>query len=188
MFTNPTTRMKVGMPENRTPVSMDVPVLRSLIDASNPTRAACGSLLVFLGLRPHQLRSLHVTDIVDGRLHIEGRKILLAPQARAALNGYPSYREPKRLNSGNPHLFINQATAGRLTPVTGKWINKVLGASAQALREDRILDKAHASEGDARRLADLFGLTVNAAQRYTATVDHVSFAEHQRRQGQSTDS
>ncbi|MFD7669059.1 hypothetical protein [Streptomyces sp. NPDC059788] len=188
VFTNPTTRMKVGMPETRTPVSMDVPVLRSLIDAPDPTRAACGSLLIFHGLRPHQLRTLHVTDIVDGRLHIEGRKILLAPQARAALNGYLAHRERQWPNSGNPHLFINLATAGRLTPVTGKWINTVLGAQAQALREDRILDEAHTSDGDARRLADLFGLTVNAAQRYTATVDHVSFAEHHRRQGQSTDS
>ncbi len=188
VFTNPTTRMKVGMPATRTPVSMDVPVLRHLVSDSDPTRAACGTLLIFHGLRPLQLRRLSVTDVIDGRLAIEGRKILLAPHARAALNGYLAYREQKWPKSGNPHLFINQATAGRLTPVTGKWINKVLGTSAQALREDRILDEAHASEGDARRLADLFGLTVNAAQRYTATVDHVSFAEHQRRQGQSTES
>ncbi|MER5213640.1 hypothetical protein ABT063_24485 [Streptomyces sp. NPDC002838] len=61
----------------------------------------------------------------------------------------------------------------------------VVGIPAQALREDRILDEAQASQGDPRRIADLFGLTVNAAQRYTATVDHVSFAEHQRRTGPS---
>ncbi|MFI5825487.1 hypothetical protein ACIA8I_41540 [Streptomyces rishiriensis] len=186
VFTNPTTRMKVGMPEPRTPVSMDVPMLRHLVNDSDPARAACGTLLIFHGLRPVQLRTLSVTDVIDGRLAIEGRKILLAPQARAALKGYLIYREQKWPNSGNPHLFINQATAGHLTPVTGKWINKVLGTSAQALREDRILDEAQASEGDARRLADLFGLTVNAAQRYTATVDHVSFAEHNKRTGQAT--
>lgn len=184
VFTNSTTRMKVGMPETRTPLTMDVPVLRSLIDAPDPTRVACGCLLIFHGLRPCQLRTLYVTDVVDGRLRIEGRKILLASNARAALNGYLAFRQRQWPNSGNPHLFINRATAGRLTPVTGKWISSVLGASAQALREDRILDEAHASDGDARRLADLFGLTVNAAQRYTATVDHVSFAEHHRRQGQ----
>lgn len=83
------------------------------------------SLLIFHGLRPHQLRTLHVTDIVDGRLHIEGRKILLAPQARAALNGYLAHQERQWPNSGNPHLFINLATAGRLTPVprpTGKGV------------------------------------------------------------------
>jgi hypothetical protein len=141
--------------------------------------------LIVHGLRPCQLRTLYVTNIVDGRLHIEGRKLLLTPQARAALRSYLAYRERQWPNSGNPHLLINRATAGRLTPVTDKWINSVLGASAQALREDRALDEAHASNGDARRLADLFGLTVNAAQRYTATVDHVSFAEHRRRQGQS---
>ncbi|MFF0132053.1 hypothetical protein ACFYTG_41175 [Streptomyces mirabilis] len=186
VFTNPTTRMKVGMPETRTPISMDVPMLRRLVVDPDPTRAACGSLLIFHGLRPCQLRTLSVTDVIDGRLTIAGRKILLAPHARATLNGYLAYRERMWPNSGNPRLFITQATAGRLTPVTGKWINKVLGASVQALREDRILDEAHASEGDARRLADLFGLTVNAAQRYTATVDHVSFAEYSKRTGQST--
>ncbi|MET9656362.1 hypothetical protein [Streptomyces sp. NPDC006510] len=110
------------------------------------------------------------------------------PSGSQAFTAALCHRERQWPNSGNPHLFINLATAGRLTPVTGKWINTVLGIPAQALREDRILDEAHASDGDARRLADLFGLTVNAAQRYTATVDHVSFAEHQRRHGQSSDS
>ncbi|MGW5249767.1 hypothetical protein ACWEQN_39490 [Streptomyces sp. NPDC004129] len=186
VFTNPTTRMKVGTPEPQTPVPMGVPVLRRLVSDTDPTRAACGTPLIFHGLRPVRLHMLSVTDVIDGRLAIEDRKILLASPARAALNGYLAYREQKWPNSGNPHLFINQATAGHLTPVTAQWINKVLGTSAQALREDRILDEAHASEGDARRLADLFGLTVNAAQRYTATVDHVSFAEHNKRTGQGT--
>nr|WP_163017120.1 hypothetical protein [Streptomyces chartreusis] len=36
-----------------------------------------------------------------------------------------------------------------------KWINKVLGTSAQALHEHRILNGVHASEGEARRLVDL---------------------------------
>ncbi|MEU9917801.1 hypothetical protein [Streptomyces sp. NPDC051001] len=127
VFTNPTARMKVGRARNPYAGVDGRPVLRSLIDAPDPARTACGSLLIFHGLRPHQLRTLHVADIVDGRLHTDGRKILLAPQARAALNGYLAHQERQWPNSGNPHLFINLATAGRLTPVTGKWINFVLG-------------------------------------------------------------
>jgi hypothetical protein len=42
----------------------------------------------------------------------------------------------------------------------------------QAIREDRILHEAHASGGDIRRICDLFGLSVTAAERYTATLDH----------------
>ena len=49
--------------------------------------------------------------------------------------------------------------------------------SVQAIREDRILDEAHASRGDTRRLTDLFGLSINAALRYTDTVDHPAFAD-----------
>ncbi|ABW12019.1 hypothetical protein Franean1_2589 [Parafrankia sp. EAN1pec] len=39
-------------------------------------------------------------------------------------------------------------------------------------REDRILNEAHATGGDASRITDLFGLSVSASTRYTATVDH----------------
>ena len=48
--------------------------------------------------------------------------------------------------------------------------------SAQAIREDRILDEAHTTRGDVRRLCDLFGLSVSGAERYTATVDHPALA------------
>ena len=49
------------------------------------------------------------------------------------------------------------------------------------MREDRILDEAHATGGDVRRICDLFGITVGAAIRYTATVDPPSFVEFQLR-------
>jgi hypothetical protein len=44
--------------------------------------------------------------------------------------------------------------------------------SGQAIREDRILHEAHATSGDVLPLIDLSGLSVEGAQRYTATVDH----------------
>ncbi|MER7007827.1 hypothetical protein ABT297_32950 [Dactylosporangium sp. NPDC000555] len=43
--------------------------------------------------------------------------------------------------------------------------------SVAAIREDRILDGAHATGCDVRRLADLFGLSIRAGTRYTDTVD-----------------
>jgi hypothetical protein len=46
---------------------------------------------------------------------------------------------------------------------------KMSGTSAQAIREDRILHEALATEGDIRRLGDLFGLTVGGAERYAHT-------------------
>jgi hypothetical protein len=52
------------------------------------------------------------------------------------------------------------------------WLTVGPGLSPSAIREDRILNEAHATGGDMRRLTDLFGLSVNAATRYTNTVDH----------------
>jgi hypothetical protein len=41
--------------------------------------------------------------------------------------------------------------------------------AVQAMREDRILREALATEADVRRLCDLFGITVGAAVRYAHT-------------------
>lgn len=41
-----------------------------------------------------------------------------------------------------------------------------------AIREDRILDEALATGGDVRRLADLFGLSIEAGTRYTDVLSH----------------
>jgi len=65
-----------------------------------------------------------------------------------------------------PHLFINAYTAVRTSHISHLWINQTLGVSAQAIREDRILNEAIATGGDIRRLCDLFGLSVKAAERY----------------------
>jgi len=58
-----------------------------------------------------------------------------------------------------------------------------LGISAKAIREDRILDEAIATAGDARRISDLFGLSVTQATRYTNVLDPPATTdfEHARR-------
>jgi hypothetical protein len=53
-----------------------------------------------------------------------------------------------------------------------------LGLSTQALREDRILHEVHATGGDIVRLCDLFGLSIGAAERYTAVVEHPDLTGH----------
>ncbi|CAN5224836.1 MAG: hypothetical protein CMH34_09065 [Microbacterium sp.] len=49
---------------------------------------------------------------------------------------------------------------------------KKAGISAKALREDRILAEVRATGGDPRRLADLFGLSIEGACRYVDTFEH----------------
>ncbi|CAM5693501.1 hypothetical protein SCHAM137S_06516 [Streptomyces chartreusis] len=46
----------------------------------------------------------------------------------------------------------------------------VLGTPARVIRTDRILHEVQTTGADLRRICDLFGLSVPAALRYTATV------------------
>ena len=76
-------------------------------------------------------------------------------------------------NTANPHLFVTMRSALGLDPAGDRWLFLKTGVpvGVQAIREDRILHEAHASGGDIRRICDLFGLWVSAAERYV-TIDH----------------
>ncbi len=49
---------------------------------------------------------------------------------------------------------------------------KQVNLAPQTLREDRILHEIRATNGDIRRVCELFGLSVEGALRYAATLDH----------------
>ncbi|NIH79282.1 hypothetical protein FHX46_001812 [Amycolatopsis viridis] len=102
---------------------------------------------------------------------IPRRVVLLAAGACAARGLARSPSSPVACHR-QPHLLINTKTAVRLTQVSHSWINTTLGLSLQAVREDRILDEASAAQGDVRRLCDLFGISVKAAERYAHAVGH----------------
>jgi hypothetical protein len=172
VFTDPTSRIFSGMPEATIPVQQQAANLRDALESSHPARAALAGLLIFHGLRPRQLRQMLLTDLRDGRLHIDDQVILLAPQVSARLAANLSYRAERWPNTVNPHVFITVVTARKTTEAHRNWVNTTLGFRAQHLREDRILDEAHASDGDIRRICDLFGLTVGAAQRYIDALQH----------------
>jgi len=67
----------------------------------------------------------------------------------------------------------------RTGQVSNVYVIETVGMPVHRIREDRILDEAHASSGDVRRLCDLFGLSIKGAERYTATLDHPSLAGDQ---------
>jgi hypothetical protein len=72
------------------------------------------------------------------------------------------------------HLFLTKHTGRRTEECSKRWIWLTIGPdlSIAAIREDRILDEAHATGGDVRRLADLFGLSIQAGTRYTNVISH----------------
>lgn len=175
VFGNPTTHLRTGQPESRTPLPINYAAMRAALESNNPVREALATLIGYHALRSGQVRSLLLTDVRDGRLYLPNRTILLAHPARRSLSAWLDYRSMQWPRSINPHLFINIQTAVRTTQVSHVWINSTLGFSAQDLREDRILDEARATK-DIRRLCDLFGLSVKGAERYLDTLDHTSLA------------
>jgi hypothetical protein len=177
VFTDPTFRVRGAKAETRQPLPVDIDTVRALIASDDPVRAAMACLLTYHALRSGQLATLQLTDVHDGRLHLDDRVVLLAEQVRQKLGAWLDYRHRRYPRTTNPHLFIQYKTAPHTGPVRKWWIGKKLGLSAKSIREDRILDEAHATGGDARRVSDLFGLSVTQAGRYTATVDHPGIAE-----------
>lgn len=165
VFSNPTTHLRSGRPESRIPLPINNAAMRAALGSGNPAREALATLIGYHALRSGQVRGLLLTDVRDGRLYLPDRTIVLAHQPRRCLTSWLDHRTATWPESTNPHFFINIQTAVRTAQVSNVWINSTLGFSAQALREDRILDEATATK-DIRRLVDLFGLSVKGAERY----------------------
>ena len=179
IFTNPMARVKTGGHANRQPVPLDVAAIREALVSDDPARAAIVALIAFHGLRVSHLQRLQLSDLSNGTLSVDGRSIPLADPVRERLRTYLDHRARRWPNTANQHVFIHYRSAGRSESVGKRWIWLTVGSglSVTAIREDRILNEAHATGGDMRRLTDLFGLSVNSATRYTKTVDHPDLVE-----------
>ncbi len=174
LFTDPTARIRTGEHESRQPLPLDLLAVRTALNSPEPARACVVALIAFHGLRPGHLQRLRLTDIHDGRATVDGRLIPLAEPVRERLATYLTHRNTRWPRTTNPHLFIHYRTAGKDTPVGHRWLRLTVGEglTPTGLREDRILSEVHATGGDARALTDLFGLSINASARYTATLEH----------------
>ena len=171
VFVNPTFRLDAGTVASRDPLPIDVDRLREILESDDPARAALGALVIFHGLGKPDLCGLMLTDISSSRMSVGERTIPLAPPVRDRVAAWLDYRNARWPNTANPHLFVHYRSATGLGPVGAEWLRLTLGVPVRALREDRILNEAHATGGDVRRLGDLFGLSANAAGRYARTVD-----------------
>lgn len=142
IFLNPTARLRGDPVQPTQPLPVDLDAISDALHSPDPARAALAGLFAFHALRTGQARQLLLTE--------------------------RSRRWPSTIN---PHLFITGRTAVRTTPVCSVWISDKLGVLPQKIREDRILNEAIATDGDVRRLSDLFGISVMTAQRYVIPPD-----------------
>ena len=171
LFTNPMARLIIGNMERRIPMPLNRSALRDAFHSPDPTRAALTALIGFHGLRPREARYLRLTDLRDGRIWLPDRTILMAPAAQERLDTYLRHRGGTWPGTANPYLFINNLSATTTAPVWSNWPTHRLGISAQAMRQDRIVDEIQA-DGDLRRICDFFGVTMNTAEYYTITLNH----------------
>lgn len=160
VFTNPLARTRSWHLDRPLPLPSDLGPTRDALNSPAPARAAIAALAAFCGLTTNQLRCLQLTDIRDGKLHLDGRAIPLAEPVRNRIAAWLDYRNQRWPTTTNPHLFVNNQTAFRTTPVGLPWTHRTLDipGGVRAVRRDRILDEAIATRGDARRLCDLFGI------------------------------
>lgn len=175
VFVNPAAGIQTWSSDSNPPMPIELAPLRAALDSPNPARALLVALVAFHGLRPSELRNLQLSDLRDRHLHISGRVdrvIPLAEPVRERATAYLDHRTTRWPGSPNPHLFIHFRTAARTEPVGPRWVWLTLDmpGSVRAIRQDRILHEALATGGDTRRLCDLFGLSIQAASRYTDAI------------------
>ncbi len=166
IFLNPTSGLR-GDPKpplQLRPIDLDT--IRAALNSNDTAQAAITALIAFHALRNAQVRRLQLTDIRDGRVHLEGHSIPLADPVRHRINAWITERARRWPNTANPHLFIHVRTAVRTTEATAGWLNHKIGVPPETIRQDRILHEALTTNGDVRRLCDLFALSIPAAQRY----------------------
>lgn len=175
LFLNPIARIPTGGHELRDPMPANVEQVRQALLGPNPAGAALAALATFHGLRAGELRHLQLTDLADGRLRIGNRNIPLAAPVKARIAAWLDHRNRRWPNTANPHLFINHRNATRTTPIGGRWLTIATGGvPIYVMRADRILNEVRATGGDARRICDLFGLTMQGAVRYLPNDDHIT--------------
>lgn len=176
IFLDPTARLRTGEHPTNKPLPLNpeqIQHVRDLLFADNPAAALVVALLAFHGIRLGQLQRIELTDIIDGRLAIDGRTIPLADPVRERLAAWLDYRATRWPQTSNGYLLINKHSNRRNKPVDDMWLRRLIGPhlSPRQLREDRILSEAHANDGDVRVIADLFGLSINASNRYAYTLE-----------------
>jgi integrase len=129
-------------------------------------------------LRPSDICALTLDDAdpAAGALLVSGRARPLDRLTAGHLRAWLHARHARWPATANPHLLINQSTAGGLEPVHRGYIQASLrraGITAKDLRADRLHDEAHASGGDPLRLAHLFGISDAAAIRYCTEIGRI---------------
>jgi integrase len=173
IFTNPAARILAEAPGAILPMPLNVNDMRRALNSTDPVQDLRCALSALHGLRSGQLRLLKLTDIDGARLIVGDRVIVFVAPVRERLTAYLNHRTARRLATANPCLFTHPRYANGTDPVGPRFVYARLGPhlNTRDLRTDRLLQEALAV-GDAKRISEMFGLTIDTAQRYTGILGH----------------
>ena len=170
LFVNPIARVRTGTHERRQPLPLDTVSIQRALNSPDPACAAIAALAAFHGVRTRDVRHMVLTDLADGRLRIDHpkdkRSILLGEPVKVRLAAWLDHRGRRWPNTANPYVFINHRNAGKLIPVGFHWVSRTMDVPVSVIRDDRILHEVNATDGDLRRICELFGIKVETALRY----------------------
>lgn len=171
IFIDPTKAIPLRGPRRNLPLPMEPTAIRDALTNPDPAVALAVSLVAFHALMTSQVQHIKLTDIIDGRLRMpDGRFIPLAKPVLVRLAAWLDHRAKRWPETKNPYLLVTIQTAPRLSPPSRNFPWKKAGVTAQALRTDRILYEVEQTGGDIRRICDLFGVAIETALRYSATI------------------
>jgi hypothetical protein len=100
----------------------------------------------------------------------DGRIIPLTEPVRLGLAAWLDYRAERWPETKDPYMLVFQQTGPRLTPPGRNLPWRKAGVTAQALRTDCILYEIQQTDGDVRRVCDLFGVNIETAMHCALTV------------------
>jgi integrase len=175
IFANPASRIAVGPVVHRPVLTLDPAARRQLLAEAD----APGSIAVLLagihGLRCSEIAglTLDAVDFAAGTLLARGQIRALDQLTLSRLRAWVEDRRTRWPMTANPHLLVNQTTAGGVNAVTRSFVQGLLRAApvtVETLRRDGLLAQARDANGDPLTLAELFGLAYETAIQYCRQV------------------
>ncbi len=172
VFTNPMKGIDLTRVVRNLPLPLDPALIRAELASPNPVVALAVALVAFHGLTGKQVRELQLTDIVDGRLQLDGRDIPLAAPVRTRLAAWLGHRNRTWPATANPHLPSTDAPRHASSPAARPFRGRKAASAHGPCAKTASLHEIHATGGDVRRIYDLFGLSVEGGTRYMKTLEH----------------
>ena len=184
IFRNPATGIKLG--ERDLPIWQPLAagqLAEAVAAATTPQARVCVVLAAVHAARPGAVRALRLDDVnlASRRLRLAGTARPMGELTSKVLREWLDYRRRRWPHTANPHLLVSRESALHHGPVSGTWILNLRGlpATLERLRIDCQLTEAMATGFDPLHLAQVFGISEQAAIRYAVNAQHLLGSAHQ---------